>query len=49
MRNQARCLRRALSNTAYLAEGEAVILRLQGAGSWEVLARLKAEDWARLK
>lgn len=49
MRNQSRCLRRALSNTAYLAEGEAVILRPQGAGSGKVLARLKAYDWARLK
>ena len=40
---------RALSDTPYLVEGEAVILRPQGAGSWEVLAQLKAEDWARLK
>lgn len=40
---------RALSNTPYLVEGEAVILRPQGAGRWEVLAQFKVEDWARLK
>ncbi len=40
---------RALTNTSYLVEGEAVIVRPQGAGKWEVLAQLKVEDWARLK
>ena len=40
---------RVLTNTPYLVEGEAVILRPQGAGGWEVLAQLKVEDWARLK
>ena len=40
---------RALSDTPYLSEGEAVILRPQGEGRWEQLAQLKVEDWARLK
>jgi len=40
---------RALSDTPYLAEGEAVILRPQGAGRWELLAQLRGEEWARLK
>ena len=40
---------RALSETAYLVEGEAVILGPQGAGRWEVLAQLKGDEWTRLK
>ncbi len=40
---------RALSDTPYLTEGEAVILRPQDGGRWELLAQLKVEDWARLK
>ncbi len=39
---------RALTNTPYLVEGEAVVLHPQGAGKWEVLAQLKVEDWTRL-
>lgn len=40
---------RALSNTPYLVAGEAVILRLQGAGRWELLTQLRGYEWARLR
>ena len=39
----------AVIGAPYLAEGEASVIRPLGEGRWEVLARLKADDWARLK
>ena len=39
----------AVIGAPYLAEGEASVFRPLGEGRWEVLARLKADDWARLK
>lgn len=39
----------AVIGAPYLAEGEASVIRPLGQGRWEVLARLKADDWARLK
>jgi phosphohistidine phosphatase SixA len=39
----------AVVGAPYLAEGEAAIIRPLGEGRWQVLARLKAGDWARLK
>ncbi len=39
----------AVIGAPYLAEGECSIIRPLGEGRWEVLARLKADDWARLR
>lgn len=39
----------AVVGAPYLAEDEASIIRPLGEGRWEVLARLKADEWARLK
>jgi phosphohistidine phosphatase SixA len=39
----------AVIGAPYLAEGEGSVIRPLGDGRWEVLARLKADEWARLK
>ena len=37
------------AGTPYMAEGEAAVIRPQGDGRWEVLARIKADEWTRFK
>ena len=37
------------AGTPYMAEGEAAVIRPQGEGRWEVLARIKADEWTRFK
>ena len=39
----------AVAGAPYLSEGEAAVVRPQGEGRWELLARLRVEDWGRLK
>lgn len=39
----------AVVGAPYLAEGESALIRPQGEGRWEVLARLRVDQWARLK
>ncbi len=39
----------AVAGAPYLSEGEAAVVRPQGEGRWELVARLRVEDWERLK
>lgn len=39
----------ATNGPPYLVEGESVVIRPQGDGRWEVLARLRSDEWAKLR
>ena len=39
----------ATNGPPYLVEGEGVVIRPQGDGRWEVLARLRGDEWAKLR
>ncbi len=39
----------ATNGPPYLVEGEAAVIRPQGDGRWEVLARLRGDEWAKLR
>ena len=39
----------ATNGPPYLVEGEGVVIRPQGDGHWEVLARLRSDEWVKLR
>lgn len=39
----------ATNGPPYLVEGEAAVIRPLGDGRWEVLARLRSDEWAKLR